>query len=79
MLYKFYKDSVVSCAFCFMFSVSVDGSLYCFIQFNTKIVLNIIPYYINATLIFYGGFYDSHKTRAQKYSCPVPIIILQNN
>ena len=62
-----------------MSSVSVDGFLYSLRQFNTKIVLNIIPYYINATLTFCGGFYDSQKTRARKYSCPVPKNILQNN
>jgi len=70
---------VVSCGFCFTFSVSVDGFLYCFRQINMKIVLNIIPCYINATLIFCSGFYDSQKARNQKYSCPVPTNILQNN
>jgi hypothetical protein len=31
---KFYKDSVVSFDFGFIFSISVEGSLYCFRQFN---------------------------------------------
>jgi hypothetical protein len=69
----------VVCDFCWIFSVSVDGFLYCFEQFNTKIVLNTFSFYINAELIFCGVFYDSQKKRSQKYSCPIPINILQNN
>lgn len=78
-LHKFCKDSRVSCEFCFIFYISVDFSLYWFNKCNTKTVLNIIPYYINATLIFCGAFYDSQKKRAQRQLCPVPINILQNN
>ena len=78
-LHKFCKDSVVSCDFCFIFYISFDWSLYWFNKFNMRTVLNIIPYCINATLIFCGGFYDSQKKRAQRQPCPVPINILQNN